>query len=141
MRRHIKQAVGDLIAIAEHEQLTVARFREGLRLIADRAVADPQAFAQALLDGATVRDAHMADVEALETPLSPTEQVIYAQGQARIAARREVVRAALKLERAEEDGKAGPYPPLFYPAWRSAEQALYVACKAFRDAGGDEVLG
>lgn len=137
MREPQRSAVGDLIASAESSLATLERYRQALECIARAEAIDPYSLARAVLDGTPVQAAQAADLEALTAPASPEEEVDLR----RMEARREIVRAALELQAAEDAGTASAYVALVLPRWRAAERRLYAACRAFREAGGSEVGG
>lgn len=140
MREPLRTAVGDLIASAEASLATLERYRAGLECIARAEAIDPYSLARAVLDGTPVQAAQAADLEALTAPASPEEE----SDLRRMEARREIVRAALELQAAEDAGRSGGYVALLLPQWHAAERRLYAACRAFRafrEAGGSEVGG
>jgi hypothetical protein len=129
VNKPLKNAIGDLIATAEAEQLTVARYRAALELLSQGHVFDAPAFAGAVLAGQDVQRAHVADVVALSLPNEAEDQVAIEAGLKRHLARRELVKAALAW-----------YEATTPDVW-AADVALQKACKAFRAAGGSEVTG
>lgn len=124
----------------------VERLRAGLQAIVSDMDVVPWPFAEALLKGATVEEA-----KAAAGPLSPPSDAVEQSFQ-RLLARRELVKAALKL--ADTDAAFGQWflefadkgkqvPPNFEleAAWNKAVAGLVQACAAFRAAGGNETTG
>lgn len=114
---------------------SVDRYRVGLEAISRALVNDPYAFAQAIVDGKAVQEA--LEMDALNLDAEPSPEID--AGLLRIDARRELVKAALRLFEAEQ--QAGSYPTTAYRPWQQAETALYAACATFLAAGGSEVEG
>lgn len=124
MNKPLRNAIGDLLATAEAEQLTVARYRAGLQAIVSDADVIPWPFAEALLRGASVEDA-----KAAAGPLAPPSEAVE-QSYQRLLARRALVKAALRWADAPDN-----------ELYQEAIAALYAAVAAFRAAGGSEVTG
>lgn len=121
------QALAQMVVMAE-------RYRVALEKIARCETIDPVAFAAGVCGGATVQAALEADEALLESSALELDKSLL-----RMGARSAVVRAALALEQAEQAALEATYPPVAYPAWREAEQALYAACRAYRALGGVEL--
>lgn len=132
----IHDNTGNLIAVEMHQTryssealaqmaATCERYRVALETIAQTLVCDPATFAQAILDGKSRHEALTADVEAMLAPVTPE----VAQSILRIDARRELVRAALRLHS----------DPSTMTKARARE--LFAACERFLATGGNEVEG
>lgn len=142
----IHDSQGNLIGVEMHQTrysaealsqmaASVDRYRVGLEAIARALVSDPYAFAQHIVEGKAVQDALEIDAANLDAEPSPEIDASLL----RVDARRELVRAALRLYEAERE--AGNYPATAYRPWQQAETALYEACAAFLATGGSEVEG
>ena len=114
---------------------SVDRYRVGLEAISRALVIDPFAFAQAIVEGKAVQDA--LEIDALNLDAEPSPEIDASL--LRIEARRELVRAAIRLYEAEQE--AGSYPATAYRPWQQAETALYAACAVFLATIGSEVEG
>jgi hypothetical protein len=124
----------------------IERLRSGLQAIVSDADVIPWPFAGELLKGASV-DAARAASEPIEPP-SEAVEVSYQ----RLLARRELVKAALRLADADaavgrwflefaDEGQQAPPNSELETAYDQAMNALISGAAAFRAAGGNEVTG